>query len=260
VACGGKIGYEVLTSFIANGSTLKIKLKDGKGKVHLEEEVKIYANHLVKEFVVPVSAEQSLTIEAELPDHGLKQVSKAIPVAPRVEIRNAKWNKEEAERGDIVFMSADIRGLPDGYPVEVVVLEHDLDGAHDFVTKIKALVDGGKIQLPWEFRYIDDTDDILSFDESKKGYRFPTYFFRVSAAGIFADSNFLSFNKDWITFKIIDNFHQQYQNIDKINFVLADGSRRTEQPNNLAEIQLRNIPPGKLVIETIHFKPDPSFN
>jgi hypothetical protein len=248
VACGGKIGYEVLTSFIANGSTLKIKLKDGKGKVHLEEEVKIYANRLVKEFVVPLSVEQSLTIEAELPDHGLKQASKAIPVAPRIEIRNAKWNKEEAERGEIVFMSADIRGLPDGYPVEVDVLEHDLDGAHDFVTKIKALVDGGKIQLPWEFRYIDDTDDILSFDESKKGYRFPTYFFRVSAAGIFADSNFLSFNKDWVTFVFQDLSGDPFTLYEEVTFLLPDGAQRKERVNANGQIQLRQVPPGNIRI------------
>ena len=87
----------------------------------------------------------------------------------------------------MLTMTADIKGISDGFDANIEVFEHDSDSAHDKITGFPVSVKGSKIETEWEYEYHEDTDDIPVDGESESGYSHPEYFFRVTVQGITAD-------------------------------------------------------------------------
>ncbi len=246
-AIGSKVSLEVFTHFVGNNSEIKIELTDKSGKTIETVTGKIIGNHYWKQIVVPEKAKDELYAEVKLPKLGLSKKSNRLYVYPAIQIKNCKWDKKEARRGDVLKLTADIINAYEGIEAEIQIWEHDSDGAHDFITKFPAVVKNKKIEAEWEYEYLEDTDDIPTKEESEKGYNPPEYFFRVVVAGVSADSGLLPF-KDWVEIQITDRMGNPLKNENYV-LHLPDGSEKKGKLDENGYAKVEGIPPGAFKIE-----------
>ncbi|HET6567179.1 MAG TPA: hypothetical protein VFG50_04380 [Rhodothermales bacterium] len=243
---GATTGLEVFTKFVGNGADLQIELSDAGGKKLGTFKDKITGNRFWAPIAIPPEAKDALFAEVKLPKHGLTKKSGALLLTPPIQITNAKWDKQEAGRGDILKLTADVKGAYDGTEAEISIWEHDADGAHDPITKFPALVDKAKVSAEWEFEYQDDTDDIPTEEESENGYQWPEYFFRVEILGVKAESGLLRF-KDWIEIELVDQDDNPEPG-EQYVLTLPDGSERKGQLDADGKVREEQIPPGPYAI------------
>jgi hypothetical protein len=242
-APGGTVGLEVSTRYVGNGSTLQIKLTDHQGTTHGTFKNQIHNNHLSAEVQVPPKAKDALYAEVKLPKHGLMQKSPALLLTGPVNITNAEWSKDEARRGDVLTLSADVKGVPDGTEARVQIFEHDEESAHDPVTELSALVEKKKVEVEWEYEYHEDTDRIPTEEEAAKGYRPPEYFFRVEVEGVEAKSGLLTF-KDQLSLQLIDAVEQVAYALQDYLINLPDGTEETGTLDEKGRLQMDKALPG----------------
>ncbi len=249
-APGGSVGLEVFTHYVGNNSDLKIELTNKSGKNHGTFSDKIHGNHFWAPVMVPADAKEELYATVKLSKHGLSQKSGPLIVLPPVQITNAKWDKKEAQRGDILKLTADVKGVPDGVETMIEIWEHDADGAHDFVTKFPVQVKNKKVEAEWEYEYHEDTDDIPTHAELQpagKKYSPPEYFFRVRVGEVTGESGLLEF-RDWVEFTVKDSKHNP---IADRNFTItfADGRKENGKLDADGHARVHSAPPGAYVIE-----------
>ncbi len=245
-AAGGKAGIEVFTKFVGNNSDIKIEIKDKSGKSGGTVKGKITGNRFWKEIEIPDNLKDELTATVKLSKHGLEKKSNTIPLLPPIKISNLKWDKDEAKRGDILKLTADIKGAYDGAEASIEIYEHDDDGAHDIVATFSANVKSQKIKAEWEFQYVEDTDDIPDDNEAENGYKNPEYFFRVTLGGISADSGLLKF-KDFIEIEVVDFTEQKLGVEYTIRF--SDGTEKKGSADENGDIIIPDAPPGPYKID-----------
>lgn len=255
VAAGAKAGIEIYTQYVGNNSDLEIELSDHTGKKHGTEKGKISANRASIEIIVPEKAEQILYANVKLPKHSLEMKSNPLVVLPPIEITNLKWDKEEARRGDILKLTADVKGAQDGSEAEIEIWEHDADGVHDLITKIPVVVKNDKVETDWEYEYHEDTDDIPTEEETEKGYNPPEYFFRVKISGTSEDSELLKF-KDWVGIQFNDMNGEPKSGHEYI-IKLADGSEKSGKLNADGYAREEGLPPGPIKVT---FPDSPPFD
>jgi len=241
------VGFEILTSFVGNGSQIEIELSDHTGKRFGKYKERICGNRFWAQIKIPSEAKEALYADVKLPKHGLQMKSGPLIVLPAVDITNAKWDKKEARRGDILKLTADVKGIPDGTEGLIEIWEHDDDGAHDFITKFPVLVKDKKVEAEWEYEYYEDTDEIPTENELEKGYNPPEYFFRVNIGGVQADSGLLVF-KDWITVSLNDSERRRIPD-EEYTLYLPDGSEKRGRLNSEGLIEIKDVPPGRYYIE-----------
>lgn len=245
-APGGTVGLEIYTRYVGNGARLKIRLTDHRGTTHGTYKAQIHNDHLSTDIQVPPKAEKALYAEVNFSKHGLKQKSPALVLTAPVTVENAAWSKSEARRGDVLTLSADVEGVPDGTEATIEILEHDEDGAHDPVTELSALVEKKKVEAEWKYEYHEDTDDLPTEEEAEKGYQPPEYFFRVEVEGITAESGLLTF-KDWVEIEFRDESGERVPE-KKYVIHLADGSKREGTLDAEGYAKEENVPPGPIKV------------
>lgn len=242
ISAGGKAGLQVDTHFVGNGSEIKVEIKDAKGKNLGNFTKKITGNKFWTEIEIPEKAEGSVTATVKLPKHNAEMKSNEMTVFPPIKITNLKWDKNEAKRGDILKLTADVKGMYDGAEAKIEIYEHDDDGAHDPVVSFPVSVKNQKIETQWEFQYVDDTDDIPTHEEAENGYNNPEYFFRVNIGGVSKDSGLLRF-KDWI--EIEWTYGGGYPASNKnFKLVSADGNETNGTFDELGKFRIENVSPG----------------
>jgi hypothetical protein len=167
-----------------------------------------------------------------------------------INITNLKWGQEEARRGDIVKLSADIEGIPDDSEVMIYIYEHDQDGAHDFIAKFPVIVKDKKIETEWEYEYHEDTDEIPTDEELKeygRSYNPPEYFFVVDVYGAKfgkeQESGLLEF-KDWIEISLKDEKGVAMGDIE-YELTLPDNSTRKGKLDSNGRATEKDVPPGR---------------
>jgi hypothetical protein len=244
---GEQVGLLVYTHFVGNGSEIRASIHDKSGKRLDRIQGKVYRDRFKGKYTVSDKAKDAIYFEAELSKHKLKKKSEEMKIVPPIKITNAKWSEKEARRGDVLKLTADVDGAPDGTEALIEIYEHDADDAHDFITKFPTLVNNKKIESEWEFEYHEDTDDIPTAEETEKGYNPPEYFFRVKIGGVSADSELLEF-KDWIEIEVVDESGSPVGEKDYV-LHLPDGETREGKldPNGYAREE--DIPPGKVTVE-----------
>lgn len=240
----GTVGLEVFTRFVGNGAPVEIKLTDKQGRTHGTFKDGLYANRLRAEVQVPPKAKDALFAEVKLSKHGLSQKSPPLLLIPPVTIRNAKWSAQEARRGDVLTLSADVKGAPDGREAQITIFEHDADGAHDRITQFVAYVEREHVEAEWEYEYHEDTDDIPTDEEAEQGYAPPEYFFRVEVGGVAEDSELLTF-KDWIELHRRSADGTPVANA-RYELHLADGTTREGTLDEEGRAREEDLPPGPL--------------
>ena len=247
-APGGKVGLEVYTHYVGSGSDLQIEFTDQSGKVLGNYRDKMGGTRFAANITVPANAKDALYATAKLPKHGLSLKSGPLLLLPPIQITNAKWDKAEARRGDILKLTADVKGVQDGAEALIEIYEHDADGAHDFVTKFPVMVKNKKVEAEWEFEYHEDTDDIPTAEETEKGYNPPEYFFRARVGEVSAESGLVEF-KDWIEIILLNEETEEPYANEKYIFYLPDGEKREGNLDENGHAIEKNVPPGPYKIE-----------
>ncbi len=253
---GEKISFQVMTHFVGNGSKIEIKVENKKGKTVGKAKGKVYADYFAGSIDVTKKAKEEISFTAKLPDHGLELKSDAAKVIPLVEVTNQKWDKEEARRGDILKLTADVEGAPDGIEVMIYIYEHDQDGAHDFITKFPTTVKSNKIEAEWEYEYHEDADDIPTDEEMKevgRSYSPPEYFWKIEIGSkIFGDeqeSGLLEF-KDWIEISLEDDYGNPIDN-EEYTIYLPDGTEKSGKLDSKGYVKIENVPPGEYYVDFV---------
>jgi hypothetical protein len=244
---GGKAGLDIDTQFVGNNSNATIDITDATGKKYETIKRMLSGNTVRLQITVPEKAKDELYAEVKLTKHGLSKKSNCLYVYPKIPIKNLKWDKKEARRGDVLKLTADVDNVSDGTEAEIQIWEHDTDGAHDFITKFPAIVKDKKIEAEWEYEYHEDTDDIPTEEETEKGYNPPEYFFRVIIAGVSEDSDLLEF-KDWIEINLTNQIGKPIPDEEYI-LHLPDGTERKGQLDDQGHAIERDVPPGKYTVE-----------
>lgn len=252
-AMGLQVKFEVWTNFVGNGSEIEIKIQDKKGKTHEKIKGQVYGDYFADTIVIPEKAKEALSFSAKLADHGLEKKSGILKLIPAIKVTHMKWGQKEAQRGDIVTLSADIDGVSDGTEVKIYIYEYDQDGAHDFIVKFPVIVKNKKIEAEWEFEYHEDTDDIPTDEELNeygRSYNPPEYFFIVNAnGGRFGEnqeSGLLEF-KDWVEVFLLDEDGNPVSG-EEYTFCLADGTEKKGSLDSEGYAKEEDIPPGKVSV------------
>ncbi len=248
--------FEVLTAFVGEGATIKIKGKSENGKKLGKIKDVIKRNKYVGEFEIPEDTEldDMIYFEVKLPKNDLEGESNRIPVFPPVQVFNMKWSAKEARRGDVLTLSADVNGLRDHTEITVIIYDYDRDSAHDKIIELPATVMDKRIELQWEFEYHEDTDEIPTQEELDKyggKYNPPEYFFTIKVEdtefGVEQESGLLEF-KDWIEIELLDEDGNPVANEDYI-LHLPDGRQKQGKLDTNGRAREKDIPPGSIPIE-----------
>ncbi|HHP7238378.1 hypothetical protein [Longibacter sp.] len=251
-APGSRVGLQIQTHFVGNGAVVQIQLRDQAGTTFQTYTEALTANRLRAQIPVPGDAEDILFADITLPDHGLSATSPPLSLLPRIQLDDLQWIKDgedvtEARRGDVLTLSASATGAPDGTEAELVILEHDADGAHDLVTRFPTKINGEKVEAEWEFEYVEDTDDIPADGDAEDGYQHPEYIFRVDVGGLQARSNLITF-KDWFE---IQRVSEDGTPISDERYVLhlANGKTREGSLDADGTAREEDLPPGPISFE-----------
>lgn len=249
-----KAMFEVWTHFVGNGSDIKIKVQDKRGKKVEKIKGKVYGDYFAGSIIVPKKAKEKLSFTAKLPKHGLEKKSGPLKVIPPIFVTNLKWGQKEARREDVVKLSADIEGVPDETEVIIHIYEYDQDDAHDFITEFPCRVKNKKIEAEWEYEYHEDTDEIPTqkeMEEYGKNYNPPEYFFVVRVYsrrfGENQESELLEF-KDWVKIELKNEEDVPYENEQYI-LHLSDGKKREGALDKNGKAVENDLPPGEVQIE-----------
>ncbi|MBD3179360.1 MAG: hypothetical protein GF417_07000 [Candidatus Latescibacteria bacterium] len=253
---GTEAGIEVGTAFVGNGAPVKITGKSSGGKKLWKLSDTINGNSFRKKVEIPEDLDKGdqLYFEVKLPRNGLKGKSNSIPLFPRPVISNMKWSSDQARRGDLLTLTADIDKVDSGTEVLVTIYEYDRDSAHDKITELPAMVEKGKIELKWEYEYTEDVDEIPTEEELSEygeSYNPPEYFFTVKFMnyeyGLEQQSGLLTF-KDYLEIELADEYGNKSAD-EKYKIIFPDGSEKegTLDENGYAKIE--DIPPGRVSIE-----------
>ena len=249
VACG-LAELQIYTHFVGNSSKIEIELLDQNDKRFGKYTEKISGNRFWTQIKVPTEAQQALYANVKLPKHSLQMKSAPLIILPLVEISNLKWGQKEAREGDIVSLSADVKGVPDGTEGEIEIWEYDSDSAHDFITKFPVYVKNNKIEATWEYEYHEDRDEIPTQEELDKygnKYNPPEYFFRVKTGEVHAGSGLLEF-KDWIEIELMDENDDPIPSQD-YKVTLPNGYTKNGKLDQNGYALIKDIPPGRVEIE-----------
>ncbi len=244
---GEKVEALVYTEFVGNGSEIRITIRNKSGRRLDRVDGTVYGNRFKGIWTVSDKAKEAIYYEAEMKKHGLKEKSEEMEIIPLIKITNARWGQQIVRRQDIVKLTADVTGVTDGIEALIEIYEHDNDGAHDFVTRLKTLVNYSKIETEWQFEYQGDTKDIPTAEESPTGYNPPQYLFKVFIGRSEAESGLMEF-KDWMEIKLVDEGNIPMGEVDYI-LHLPDGQKKQGKVDKNGYSKEEDIPPGKVKVE-----------
>jgi hypothetical protein len=249
-APGGTVGLTVRTVFCADGSQIRIKLQDAQGTVHSTLSGNLHGDGVSVDLQVPSKTKGGLLAKVKMPNHGLSAESEALKVTKPVRVRSARWSKKTVRRGDIVTLSAEARGAQDGRRATVRIFERDPGrGAHDAVTQLRPRVEGGAVEVKYQFQYPRDTADLLPEWEASDGYVHPELFYTVEVDGVTADSKEASSRglmtfKDDLRIQVVDSECGAPYADQTAEITLANGSTTTKTTDGMGMVELKDVPPG----------------
>lgn len=252
-AAGGVVGLDIFTHYVGNNSEMKIEIQDQSGKTLGTYNDKISGNHFWAQIKVPENAKDALYATVKLPKHGLEQKSGPLLVLPIIEVTNLKWDKEEARRGDILKLTADVKGAFDGTEAIIEIWEYDSDSAHDLITKFPVLIKNQKIETEWDYQYYEDADEIPSEEELEEygeHYNPPEYFFTVTVGeskfGKLQESGLVVF-RDWIEVKLTNGLEEPIAD-EPYTLYLPDGTEVEGKTDESGMLRIEDVPPGEVYV------------
>jgi hypothetical protein len=209
---GSEAPIEVRTVFVGQGADIEIAGKSSRGKAPGKIKGKIYNNRFTGRLPVPETIDPQAVVwfEAKLPKHGLKIESNKIPTGPKIVVHSMQWDREEARRGDVVGIRAQFEGVRGHEDAVVKIMEYEGSGMHHPVASLSTQLEGGKIELEWEYQFPEDTGEVPVEEELREHgehYGWPRYFFVIDIEGQRfgeeQESGLLMF-KDYIEISLVD--------------------------------------------------------
>ncbi len=252
---GQKAEIEVRTAFVGNGAKIKIEGKSKNGKKLGKIQGVVKNNRFTCELDIPddIEFDDEVFYKVKLSKNGLSGESDRIPAHPAIRVTNMQWSVQEARRGEVVTLSAEIRGVRTGTDVIVTVFEHDRDGAHDRIVELPTTIENERLELDWEYEYHEDTDEVPTREEMEQyggDYNPPEYFFTVKLGdkehGREQESGLLTF-KDWIEVILENEDGSPCAGSDYV-LTLADGSEREGSLDSDGRVRIDDLPPGRYSI------------
>ena len=169
-------------------------------------------------------------------------------------VYNAKWSQQSARVGDVVKLSAEVEGYDDGTRAVLRIWEQDINGPDDFITEIETTVNNRKVEVEWEYKYIEDKDDIAvqqlvrsyhftGEGDERHGYSSPEYYFNVKIEESVCRSGLLGF-KDWIEIQLRDTNDNLIANT-AFRVYLANGEVKKGTLDSNGYKKIENVPPVK---------------
>jgi len=258
MAFGGQsASFVVRTLMVGQGAPVKITGKSAQGKLLGKVNGKIMGNKFTGELDVPFDIQigDEIWFEVSFPKNSIDGESNRIPAFPAIEVTEMKWSEAEARRGDVLTLSAKVKGAPEEADAKIVIYEYDQDGSHDLIVDILTKVKLGRIKLLWEYEYHEDTDEIPTEEEMQRygrSYNPPEYFFTIKInehelGKSDQDSGLLRF-KDWIELKLNDHCGNPMANREYV-LHLPDGSTRNGHLDANGRSVEEDIPPGRCKLE-----------
>lgn len=260
-APGGTVGLTIRTLFCGDGSTLQIDLVDAQGTTHSSLSGELVGNEVTVDLSVPRNAKGGLLAKVTFPNHGLSAESPALEITEPVRVRGARWSHSEVRRGEVVTLTAEARGAPDGRSAPIRIFQRDPGpGAHDPVTQLRPTVQDGAVEVKWQFAYPGKTADIVPDWEAADGYTQPAFFYAVDVTGVTADSRTAK-SKGIMTF--VDDLNVQLLEADthapltdqKATVTLANGQTKETSLTAEGRLQLKDMPPGPAKVQLPEYTP-----
>lgn len=246
-ASGSMIGIEVLTNFVGNNSAILLDISDKTGKKFDTIKGKISGNKFWINFTIPGNARDELYAEVKLPKHGLVSRSLPLYLVPPVIFKNLKWDKSEVHRDDILKLSADVIGVPDGSEAVIAIWEQSSENIKEQIVEFIALVKKSKVETEWEFQYPGDVKDIPIAGETSNGYFHPGFLFSITVANVKAESDIIKFY-DFLDFQLLDAFKEPVADVEYV-LHLPDGTKRTGKADESGKAFEDKLAPGRIKIE-----------
>jgi uncharacterized Zn-binding protein involved in type VI secretion len=184
------------------------------------------------------------TLTEKVKKSGLKEGSYEIALKA---VTNAEWSEKKARVGDTVKLTAEISGFESGTEAEFMIFEKDISSADDLIETLEAKTSGDKVEVDWEYKYVEDTDDVQTAKEQKLGYSMPEYYFIVIVVNALARSGILEF-RDYVEVGLKD---AEGNGVADAAFRLIFGNGQivedTLDSNGYKKVE--NIPPGEWSVE-----------
>src|SRR5690606_7158014 len=229
VALGGKIPIELATQFVADGSAIRITVRDAEGSAIETLEGKVYGNvHRVIFHLTRPNKTGGMFFETELAAHGLKGVGPKMRVLPPVQISELKWVDDKGasvsvvSEGQKVEMTAKVKGAVEGTDAYISFLcktaDHSEVGAGAVPVKLKE----GTVSDKWTVKLPGGPRDIaVQVDLDKLGLEYfqPVFTFEAACLGVAAQSPEVTLNS-WIEYI--------FPGPGKAILVLPDGTEETK--------------------------------
>ncbi|MCP4550266.1 MAG: hypothetical protein GY835_27720 [bacterium] len=253
---GARAKFEIGTVFVGNGAKIEVSGKSGQGKNLGKVKSVINANKFVGGLDIPEDIEpgDEISFTVKLSANNIDGESSKIPVYPAPVVTNMAWSAQEARRGDLLKLTADVEKVEPGTEALVTILEYDDDGAHDKIVEIPAEIKDMKLEIEWEYEYHEDVDELPTSEEVERyggSYNPPEYFFVIDIKGFKIgrerESGLLTF-KDHIEIALRDAGGVPKAD-ERYVVHLPDGSTRDGSLDAEGRAIEQGIPPGHVKIE-----------
>jgi hypothetical protein len=158
VGLGGSIPVEVMTAYVADGSDIKVTIKDLEGGTIDTLNGKVYANFYRAQYkVVKANKTGGMLFEADLSSHGLKGASGRVKVTPPVKLEKLRWlddkaaeKMEKIARGTVVTLKADLKEGPPAGSVGISIYCKPSDSRPPILVRhLHEKYEGSKLEFPW---------------------------------------------------------------------------------------------------------------
>jgi hypothetical protein len=258
VAQGGRIPIEVQTQFVADGSDIKITIKDLEGAVIEALEGQMYSNYHRAIFALTKPNKTGgMSFEAELSAHSLKAAGPKIRVMPPIKIDTLKWLDDkgkaltEVTEGPLVELTAKVQGAKDGDEayIRLQCRKSETEVAEAGLYKVKVME--GKISVKAKVKLPGSPISIEIQKELEKlglTYFPPQFFFEAGCFGVTADSEDVKL-KSMLLFDFAGQKGKAIlllpDGTEETKDVPADGILRIEEPK-IGRVTVADfIPDGK---------------
>ncbi len=255
VPIGSMAPLEVVTSFVGNGNKVEIKAKSAGGKSLGKIKGIVNFNRFIGEIQVPDSLNpgEHISFEAKISALGLSGESASIPVGPPIEVSNLSWNTDTIRRGDMVNLTADVAGAPNGAEATIHIFQYDDNQIYDPVTQFPTVITDGKLEAAWQFDFPGRTKGLSTKEDLEpRGRQFTPFklFFAVKLYGTMygKDAPVTVEFQDFIEFQLFDKDGRPAAD-ESFTVHLADGSTQDGSTDSDGRARIDDIPPGPYRIE-----------